>query len=97
MAPTVDAHDAARIWNHIFPNSESGRWNVVAEINPRTINWLRLDAAQRLSYFPSDEPLDPKTIDSLNAGPFPVLFFDGQNAILSLECTKASMNLHDTP
>jgi hypothetical protein len=55
-----------------------------------------LDAAQRLSYFPSDEALDPKIIDSLKTGPFPVLFFDGQNAIVSLECTDATKNLSDT-
>jgi hypothetical protein len=95
--PTVDAEDAARIWSGILPNAESGGWNVVAEINPRTIKWLRLGAAQRLPYFPSDEPLDSKVIDSLKAGPFPVLFFDGQNAILSLDCSDASMNLNDTP
>jgi hypothetical protein len=93
--PTIDAEDAARIWNGILPNSGSGGWNVVAGINPRTINWLRLDATERLSYFPSNEPLDPKIVDSLKNGPFPVVFFDGQNAIVSLECTDASMNLDD--
>jgi hypothetical protein len=97
VAPTVDAQDAERIWSDILSSSGSPGWNVVAEINPRTIKWLDLDAAQRLSYFPSDEPLDPKIMDSLKTGPFPVLFFDGQNAILLLECTNASMDLNDTP
>jgi hypothetical protein len=95
LAPTVEAQDAARVWSDILRSSESQGWDVVAEINPRTIKWLGLGAAQRLSYFPSDEPLDPKMIDSLKTGPFPVLFLDGQNAIVLLDCANASMNLKD--
>jgi hypothetical protein len=89
--PTIEVQDAARVWSGILPSSSG--WNVVAAINPRTIKWLHLDAGQRLSYFPSDEPLDSGIVDSLKAGPFPVLFFDGQNAIVLLECTNAGMNL----
>jgi hypothetical protein len=95
-SPIMDAQEAARIWSDILPNSENGGWNVVAEINPKTIKWLRLDPGQRLSYFPSDEPLDPKIIESLKAGPFPILFFDGQDAIVSLECTGVGVNLNGT-
>ena len=88
FAPTVEARDAARVWRDILRSSGSQGWDVVAEINPRTIKWLGLAAAQRLSYFPSDEPLDPKIIDSLKTGPFPVLFLDGQNAIVLLDCDR---------
>ena len=94
VPPTVDYEDASRVWSGILPSSSG--WNVVAEINPRTIKWLHLDTGQRLSYFPPDQPLDSAIVDSLKAGPFPVLFFDGQNAIVLLECTDAGMNLTDT-
>jgi hypothetical protein len=112
-APTIEPQDAARVWNYILPNSgteivqpaapkgsRAGSgvgWSVVAEINPRTMKWLHLDAGQRLSYFPSDGPLDPRIIQSLQTGPFPVLFFDGQNAILLVDCSEANVYLKDNP
>jgi hypothetical protein len=63
-----------------------GKWNVVAIINPRTIHWLHLNDSQRLSYFPIDQPLDPDTLDRIHHGPFRVLFSDGQNAAILIEC-----------
>ena len=96
-ASTVLPQEPARVWNGTLRRSGSPRWDVVAEINPRTIQWLGLAAGQRLSYFPPDNPLAPETIDSLNTGPFPVLFFDGQNAIVLLDCTSAGMNPGNKP
>lgn len=63
-----------------------GTWNVVAIINPRTIQWLRLSDQQRLSYYPVQEPLDREIPGSLKAGPFPVLFSAGQSFIVSISC-----------
>jgi hypothetical protein len=95
--PTVDAKDAAHIWKSMLQTSEGPEWTVAAIINPRTIKWLHLDPAQRLSYFPSDEPLDPGIVDSLKAGPFSILFFDAHTAIVSLGCSDAGMKPGDKP
>ncbi|SDR81820.1 hypothetical protein [Bradyrhizobium canariense] len=72
-----------------------GKWSVVAIINPRTIQWLHLNKGERLSYFPIDEPLNPQILESLNQGPFRVLFSDGQNAVISIDCNKTTMHLNN--
>jgi hypothetical protein len=55
-------------------------------INPRTMQWLRLGSG-RSSYFPIDQPLDPELLHRLGQGAFPLLFSDGQNAIVSIDCS----------
>lgn len=67
-----------------------GEWSVVAIVNPRTIQWLHLPDYKRLSYFPAGEPLDREVLDILKAGPFPVLFSDGQNVIILIRCATMS-------
>jgi hypothetical protein len=67
-----------------------GKWNVVAIINPRTIQWLHLPDLKRPSYFPMHEPLDREVLNRLEAGPFPLLFSDGQNFIILIECDTLS-------
>jgi hypothetical protein len=69
--------------------SREGNWSIVAIVNPRTMQWLRLPNLQRLSYFPAREPLDREVVDRLKAGPFPVIFSDGQNFIILIECDIA--------
>jgi hypothetical protein len=71
-----------------------GKWNVVAIINPRTIQWLHLQSGQRLSYYPADEPLKPETLISLQNGGFPVAFTDGQNAVILVDCGADTTNIH---
>jgi hypothetical protein len=67
-------------------NSPSGKWNVVAIINPRTIQWIHSKKGQRLSYFPTDAPLDREVWEALHGGPFRALFSDEQSAIILLDC-----------
>lgn len=62
------------------------RWQLVAVITPRTIEWIRLGAGQRLSYFPPTEPLDPGLIKFLRAGPFQPSFVNKQTAIVRIPC-----------
>jgi hypothetical protein len=75
-------------------NTRQGKWNLVAIINPRTIEWIHLSGGQRLSYFPAEEPLNHEVLNTLHQlntfhqGPFRVLFSDEQNAIVSIECTE---------
>ena len=73
-----------------FLKTPHGEWSVVAIVNPRTMQWLRLPDLQRLSYFPAEEPLDREVQDRLKAGPFPVLFADSQNFIILIRCAAAS-------
>ncbi|WP_247411979.1 hypothetical protein [Bradyrhizobium sp. 150] len=63
-------------------------WQLVAVINPRTIEWTRLQAGQRLSYFPPAEPLDSEFIKSLRAGPFQALFANKQTAVVRIPCER---------
>jgi len=63
-------------------------WNLVAIINPRTVQWLSLGPRLRLSYFPPDQPLQAGLLERLRRGPFPMLFSDGQNAVVSIPCGK---------
>ncbi|WP_245305421.1 hypothetical protein [Bradyrhizobium sp. LTSP857] len=63
-------------------------WQLVAVINPRTIGWIRLEAGQRLSYFPPTEPLDSGFVKSLRAGPFQTLFVNKQTAIVRIPCER---------
>ena len=65
-----------------------GEWNVVAIINPRTVQWLHLSDRERLPYFPIDRSLDLDIVRRIEAGPFPVLFSDGQNVAILIRCTK---------
>ncbi|MDH2344345.1 hypothetical protein [Bradyrhizobium sp. SSUT77] len=64
-------------------------WQLVAVINPRTIEWIHLDAGERLSYFPPTEPLDSALVQSLRAGrPFQVLFANKQTAVVRIPCER---------
>lgn len=63
-------------------------WNLVAIITPRTIEWTHLAAGQRLSYFPPAEPMEPAMIDTLRAGPFPVLFANKQTLVVRIPCLR---------
>lgn len=65
-----------------------GTWNLVAIINPRTMQWLHLGPGGRLSYFPVDRPLDPELLERFGRGDFPLLYSDGQNAVLLIRCTQ---------
>lgn len=69
-----------------------GKWSIVAVINPRTMQWLRLQGGQRLSYFPVREWLDGESLSrlKLNEGPFPVLFSAGQSYVVSIGCDATS-------
>ncbi|MEW6151137.1 MAG: hypothetical protein ACOY3N_30855 [Bradyrhizobium sp.] len=69
-------------------HTPDGAWNLIAIINPRTVQWLRLGSRDRLSYFPVDQPLDTELLDRLHQGAFPLLFSDGQNAVVSLPCAR---------
>jgi hypothetical protein len=64
------------------------KWNVVAIINPRTIQWIHLTSGQRPPYFPDEEPLNPGVMMMLREGPFHTVFSDNQNAIVSIQCTE---------
>lgn len=66
--------------------TDSDSWQLVAIINPRTIEWTRLDAGQRLGYFPPAEPIDPAFIQSLQAGPFRAMFTNAQTAVVRIPC-----------
>jgi hypothetical protein len=66
--------------------SGSDGWQLVAVINPRTIEWIRLGAGQRLSYFPPTEPLDPGFVKFLRTGPFQPAFVNKQTAIVRIPC-----------
>lgn len=66
--------------------SGEDRWQLVAVITPRTIEWSRLGAGQRLSYFPPREPLDPGFIKFLRASPFQPAFVNEQTAIVRIPC-----------
>ncbi len=63
-------------------------WQLVAVINPRTIEWTRLDAGQRLPYFPPTEPLASGFVTSLRAGPFQALFANRQTAVVRIPCER---------
>lgn len=70
-------------------NSGTDSWQFVAVINPRTIEWIHLDAGERLSYFPPTEPLDSALVQSLRAGqPFQVLFANKQTAVVRIPCER---------
>ena len=75
----------------------SGKWSVAAIINPRTIRWLHLESAQRLSYYPVDEPLKPDTLGRLQDGTIRVAFTDGQNAVVPIECGTNATNTKNKP
>lgn len=64
-----------------------GTWNLVAIINPRTMQWLHLGTGGRLSYFPVDQQLDAELLERLGRDDFPLLYSDGQNAVVSIRCT----------
>ena len=63
-------------------------WNIVAMINPRTIQWIHLTNGQRPSYFPEDEELKPEVMMMLRGGPFQTVYSDNQNVIVSIQCSK---------
>ncbi|WP_339031840.1 hypothetical protein WI604_10090 [Bradyrhizobium symbiodeficiens] len=63
-------------------------WHLLAIITPRTIAWTHLAADQRLSYFPSTEPIEPAIIDALRTAPFPVLFANRQAAVVRIPCSR---------
>lgn len=65
-----------------------GTWNLVAIINPRTMQWLHLGAGGRLSYFPVDQPLDPELLERFGKSDFPLLYSDGKNAVILIGCTQ---------
>lgn len=69
-----------------------GEWRVIAIINPRTIRWTQLTKEQRPSYFPIDEPLGQDITQRLNDGTSPLLYFDGQNAVVDSDCTDIGKN-----
>jgi hypothetical protein len=68
---------------------DKDKWNVVAIINARTIQWLHVSGGQRLSYFPTSEPLHPKTLKALDNGAFPVVFSDDHSTIILIDCAEA--------
>ncbi|MGY8633307.1 hypothetical protein RAD15_12590 [Bradyrhizobium sp. 14AA] len=63
-------------------------WRLVAVINPRTIEWIRLGADQRLSYFPPTESLDSGLVNSLRSGPFRTLFANQQTVVVLIPCER---------
>ncbi|WP_439398274.1 hypothetical protein ACRQ5Q_13565 [Bradyrhizobium sp. PMVTL-01] len=63
-------------------------WQLVAVINPRTIDWIRLNAGERLPYFPPTDPLDSGFVKSLRAGPFQPLFANRQTAVVRIPCER---------
>jgi hypothetical protein len=73
-------------------NVPKGKWNVVAIINPRTVKWLHLSSGQRLSYFPTAQPLERDVLNRLKSMPFRVVYSDDQNAIALIECTTDTMH-----
>ncbi|MBR1257990.1 hypothetical protein JQ634_30435 [Bradyrhizobium sp. AUGA SZCCT0240] len=75
-------------------NAPKGKWNVVAIINPRTVEWLHLSSGQRLSYFPTAQPLERDVLNRLKNMPFRVVFSDDQNAIVLIECTTDTMHFN---
>lgn len=71
-----------------IPEPAEVDWNLVAIITPRTIAWTQLPAHQRLSYFPSTEPIEPALADALRAGPFRVLFANRQAIVVRTPCSR---------
>jgi hypothetical protein len=78
-------------------NDVDGKWSVVVIVNPRTIAWLHLNSGQRLPYYPIDKPLEAGTLERLQKGPFPLLFTDGQNAVISIGCTRDRLQAGGRP
>lgn len=70
-------------------NGTKNKWNIVAIINARTIQWIHLSGGRRLSYFPTNEPLKTETLKALDNGIFPVVFSDEHNAIVLIDCAEA--------
>lgn len=78
-------------------NGGPTKWSIVVIVNPRTIRWLDLASDQRLPYFPIIEPLPQEMLKALDNGPFRKLFYDGENAIFAIECTKDTIDSSRRP
>ncbi|RXH12146.1 hypothetical protein EAS56_18665 [Bradyrhizobium guangzhouense] len=63
------------------------RWDLVAIINPRTIEWTQLKPGQRLPYFPPTGTLDPGLAKMLNAASMPVLYSNSQTVVVRIPCS----------
>jgi hypothetical protein len=70
-------------------STPEGNWNVVAIINPRTLQWIRSSNEQRIPYFPSQVPLKPELLRKLQDGPFDTVYSDGYTAIVVIDCATA--------
>lgn len=86
-SPEITSEEAKSAFQNVLEKGEDD-WNLVAIITPRTIEWTRLAAKQRLSYFPPAEPIEPTDIDVLRTGPFPVLFANKQAAVIRIPCSR---------
>lgn len=71
-----------------IPEMGERDWNLVAIITPRTVEWTRLAANQRLNYFPPTEPIEPAIADALRTGPFRVLFANRQVIVVRTPCSR---------
>lgn len=86
-SPEITPEEAESAIQNIVGTGDAA-WNLVAILTPRTIEWTHLAANQRLSYFPSAEPIEPAIIDALRAGPFPVLFANRQTVLVRIPCSR---------
>jgi hypothetical protein len=89
-APEVSdaTEDADRDVVQNFLGAGQDTWQLVAVINPRTIEWINLGAGERLPYFPPTKQLESDFIKSLRAGPFQALYANKQTAIVRIPCER---------
>ncbi|UPK30682.1 hypothetical protein IVB26_27555 [Bradyrhizobium sp. 195] len=86
-SPEITSEEVKSAFQNILEAGDDD-WNLVAIITPRTIEWTKLAADQRLSYFPPAEPIGPAVTDVLRTGPFPVLFTNNQAAVVRIPCSR---------
>ncbi|MCK1387489.1 hypothetical protein [Bradyrhizobium sp. 21] len=84
---TTESREEERQTIEGLMKSGNESWNLVAIINPRTIEWTQLPPSLRLAYFPPTGSIDPDLAKTLNAGPLPVLYSNKQTVVVRIPCT----------
>jgi hypothetical protein len=77
--------------------TSQGNWNVVAIINPRTLEWMHSSDDRRISYFPPETPLAQEVATEIENGPFHALYSDGYSSIVVIECGKDKIPSNNKP